>query len=247
LKEVFPVKKFLGITMAVFMLVSLFATFASAAATNLVTNPNLATATNLDGLAVRDSAAVGTELKTGGGYQGSNAIRVFNRASVDNSPIFLAPNVVKGKTYDISAWVKMEDPNENGVLVHLCYAVPSVEAYFVPLPTGTETDNAFRVTGNDWVKLEVKDFTIENGATAGGNDFGLFLTTWSGPVPYLISDVRIIESGTDTGESENGTESESGNPSTGDNNVSQLSIMLFVMAALTVSILLVVKKRSANY
>ena len=192
-------------------------------AANLVTKPNLETGENVAGLNVRDDPSIGTELINGGGYNGSNALRVFDRKSVDNSPIFFAPDVVKGKAYDFSVWFKLEaDPGENGVLVHICYAVQSVEAHFVPLPTGTATDNAYLVTGTDWVKLEVKNFMIEAGATDSGNDFGMFLTTWSGPVSYLISDVTVVESGSPV--------VENGSPKTADSAAIVASVALFLIS-----------------
>ena len=189
------IKKISALAMALILMTMLCPTLVSAAGAIPVT-PNLATDSDLSWAAVRGASDVGLELKIGGGYHGSNAIRVFNRKDVDNSPIFLAPDVVVGKTYNFSMYVKLENaPGENGVLVNLAYAVQNVGVHFKDLPTGDDTNGAYRIMDTQWVKLEVENYTVEDGAvTPADNNFGLFLVTWSGNMAYLVSDVVITES-----------------------------------------------------
>ena len=160
---------------------------------NLIRDPDFEV--DLDLIDIRDSFKVKIELVEGAGPNGENALLVTERVSVDNSPIFHAPEVVVGNTYNISMWVMLaEDPGENGVLTHIAFSVPSVEAYFVPLPIGDDVDNSYRLKGTEWTRLSIEEYTMKAGATSPNNDFGVFLTTWGSAFPdYYVCNVVVEE------------------------------------------------------
>ena len=186
-------KKIVMCCLMIFVLVILIGTQMALGAKELVTRPDL-TSGNIEGIAVRESAFVGTRVVIGDGPEGNNALYVYGREAIDNSPIFFAPSVVKGGTYDFTAYIKLEeDPGADGQLVQLCYAVQSIGTHFATLPCSDRDDGAVLILDTEWTKIEINGLTIETGSENPVNDFGMFLVTWGGLINYYISGVSVID------------------------------------------------------